>query len=78
MEKARAWLGIGGCFIVWGVVEWTTPSAPPFTGRWSWLASAAYNAGGVHGQAVLYGIIGVLFVIAGLVQWAHHRNPRAR
>ena len=77
-EKATAWLGLGCCFVVLGVLEWIDPSKPPFTGRWSWLTSAAYNAFGVHGQAVLYGAVGAFFVVAGCVQWAHHRKPRAR
>ena len=77
-EKAAAWLGIGGCFIALGVMEWINPSRPPFAGRWSWLTSATYNTFGIHGQAVLYGVIGALLVVAGCVQWARDWTPRAR
>lgn len=77
-EKAMAWLGLGSCFLVASAVEWWTPSQPPFTGRWSWLTTAAYNAFGLHGQAVLYGIVGALCVIAACVYWTRHHQPRGR
>ena len=30
-EKATAWLGLGACVVLLGVMEWTNPSNPPFT-----------------------------------------------
>lgn len=72
-EKATAWLGLGACVVLLGVMEWTNPSNPPFTGRWSWLKAAAHDALGIHGVAILWLAIGVLFVVGGVLQW-----PRAR
>lgn len=72
-EKAQASLGLGACAILLGVVNWTDPPSPPFTGRWSWLQAAAYNAFGIHGPAILWLAIGVLFVIGGGLRWARAR-----
>jgi hypothetical protein len=69
-EKAVAWLGLGACFLVLGIMDWVNPPSPPFTGRWSWLTSWAYGALGAHGPATLYFLIGALFVIAGGLHFA--------
>jgi hypothetical protein len=77
-EKAMASLGIGCCFLLLAMADWFDPSKPPFTGRWGWLKSAAYEAFGLHGAVVLYCVIGAAFVIAGCVKWLQGRTPRIR
>jgi hypothetical protein len=72
-EKAWAWLGLGGCFLMLACVRWVDPQHPPFTGRWSSLQSAVHDAFGVHGMAVAYGVLGAVFVLAGGLQGVRSR-----
>ena len=75
-EKAAASWGLGGCFILLGVMEWLTPPEPPFTGRWGWVKSLAYNVGGAHGPAIFYTAAGALLVVAGCFKWAQYRAQK--
>lgn len=75
-EKVSLWWGIGACFLVLGVMDWLTPPVPPFSGRWSWITSWAYNAVGVHGPAALHVAVAALLAVAGCIHWARHRASR--
>jgi hypothetical protein len=68
-EKAVAWAGFGLCFLVLGAVNWLTPQAPPFSGKWSWLHSALYETFGPRGIPAGMFAAGALFLIAALLTW---------
>jgi hypothetical protein len=72
-ETAYVWWGLGACVITLGISNWLTPPAPPFTGRWSWLAAWAHHAFGTYGPAFMYFGEGALLVMVGFL---YCRNAR--
>lgn len=72
-EKAAAWWGLGACSVVLGLHEWFNPSPAPFTGRWSWIKSIAFDAMGQHGPAYVYMGLGAVLIIVGCLKWSAHR-----
>jgi len=68
-ERAAAFWGLGGVGFALGLVEWINPHAPPFTGRWGWLPSLAYNAIGPKGPAFGWFAIAIVLTLAGALAW---------
>jgi hypothetical protein len=75
-EMAAVWWGLGACFVVLGLQQWFNPSLPPFTGRWSWVDTIAFNAMGQHGPAYMHMGIGAILLIAGCLKWLEHRSQK--
>jgi hypothetical protein len=75
-ELAVAWWGIGACFVVLGLQEWFDPSQAPFSGRWSWVKTIAFDAMGHSGLAILYMSLGAIWVAAGFLKWSAYRGQK--
>ncbi|MDP3250884.1 MAG: hypothetical protein Q8M77_03120 [Hydrogenophaga sp.] len=75
-EMAVTWWGFGACSLVLGLREWFEPSQSPFSGRWSWLNTIAFNAMGQRGPAYLYMGLGAIVVFAGCLKWYEHRTQK--
>lgn len=69
-EIAVAWWGLGACFVVFGLLEWFDPSQAPFSGRWSWIKTLAFNAMGPRGPALLHMSFGAILIAAGTLKWS--------
>lgn len=72
-EMAAVWWGFGACSIVVGLREWFDPSQAPFSGRWSWIKTIAFNAMGNQGPAIVYTGLGAILVAAGCLKWFQYR-----
>ena len=71
------WLACSGTGAIAGVLalmEWQTPSTPPFTGRGRWLRELAYSAFGERGGFALLALMCVALVCFGLVLWQRSRR----
>ena len=75
-EMAATWWVFGVCFVALGLREWLDPAQAPFSGRWSWINTMAFNALGQRGPAYLYMGLGAILVFAGCVKWHEHRAQR--
>ena len=71
------WLGMGAVLALLGLEEWSSPSRPPFKGRWSWLSQTAYDAFGVRGVFVLLMVLSVAALACGLGLWCMERKRRS-
>lgn len=72
-ELAAVWWGLGACFVVLGLQEWFDPSQVPFSGRWSWIKTMAFNAMGPRGPAILHMSLGAILIAAGCLKWSEYR-----
>lgn len=75
-EMAAFWWGFGACSFVLGLHEWFDPSQVPFSGRWSWVKTMAFNALGHRGPAILYMSLGTIMVAAGFLKWSAYRGQK--
>ena len=75
-EMAAVWWGFGACFFMLGLQEWFDPSQVPFSGRWSWVKTMAFNAIGQRGPAILYMSLGTIMVAAGFLKWSAYRGQK--
>lgn len=71
-ESAAAWWGLGACSIALGLQECFDPSQAPFSGRWSWIKTMAFNAMGHYGPAIVYLGLGSILVAAGCLKWSQY------
>lgn len=72
----RFCLGFGGVLALLAFIEWEKPSAPPFTGRWSWLHRALFEALGVRGLFAWWALMAALFLAYGVVLLRRERSAR--
>lgn len=75
-EMAAFWWAFGACAIVFGLQEWFDPSQAPFSGRWRWVKTAAFNAMGHRGPAILNLSLGVILIVAGCLKWFEYRAQK--
>jgi heme exporter protein D len=68
---ARAFLGIALMAAAIAVSEWLSPSARPYTGRWSWVKEALFSALGPAGPALFWVAIAIILVLAAHSVWRH-------
>jgi hypothetical protein len=57
LVKWQVYLGLGGVTAMLAFLEWEQPSKPPFTGRWSWLYQALFEALGTRGLFMWWALI---------------------
>ena len=77
-ERAHLSSGLGFCMFTLGFMEWTSPQAPPFTGKWAWLFSWTYSNFGPHGAVGLYLALGTLLIRMGIVSLLLSRNSQSK
>lgn len=65
-DKALFSAGLAFCMLMFVIMEWSKPSLPPFTGRWSWVYRFAHDTFGTHGVGVMWGIFGVMLSFIAL------------
>jgi hypothetical protein len=76
-ERAVAQWGIGVFALSLALAEWTSPTRPPFTGKWGWLLSWGYSTMGPNGTVYLYlGTASVLFLF-GASSWLKYKRNSA-
>lgn len=68
-DRAVALLAFGGLSLLMAWLKWHQPKAPPFTGRWAWVESWAWQALGPQGLTYLYLLLGAGMVIAGALTY---------
>ncbi len=75
-SEAARWQGLAGVAVlavIYAVVQFVRPSQPPFSGRWSWLNSAAHAVLGHYGVAWLAALVALGFAIAARAEWQRRR-----
>ena len=70
-------LGISLLCAVAFVNEVVNPSRPPFEGRWGWLWSILFSAGGTFGIAVYWALAATITAVVAAVAF-HTSRKRAR
>lgn len=53
------------------VMESMSPTSPPFRGRLSWVAEAAYLIGGPSGLVALWLLVSLTFILMARKFWRH-------
>ncbi len=61
-------LGLSGVLVLLALLEWETPSQPPFTGRWSWLHHAVFEIFGERGLFAWWLVLAGLMLVVGVAQ----------
>jgi hypothetical protein len=74
LELARAWIGLGGFFVLLALYSFCFRPALRGTGRWAWVHKVAFAAFGPHGDIVLYSLVGAAFLFFGIRKY---RSARA-
>jgi hypothetical protein len=62
----QIYFGLGLLSALLAFMEWQAPSTPPFTGRWSWVKGAMFEAFGPGGPFTCYVAIAAVATCAGL------------
>lgn len=75
-EKWQVGLGIAGMCTVMAVTEALSPPVSRPSGKLSFIFGAAYDSIGEYGPALLWGICGVVFLLAALGLRSNHRTGR--
>lgn len=65
-DKGRFWLGLSACFVVLGASAYVSPSLSSQSGRWGWIHQAFFNEFGAAGDVILYSLLAVVALVAGL------------
>ncbi|RQO53501.1 hypothetical protein DBR47_24090 [Paucibacter sp. KBW04] len=68
-ERAAALVSLGGMALLMAWLDWTQPKSPPFTGKWAWLQSWAFESMGPHGPAFLHLLLGGAFLLGAALTW---------
>ena len=67
-DKGNFGIGIGLVGIVLGATQIAYPSSSHPTGRWSFILGPLFNAFGQVGPPMFSIVLGILFIIFGLLQ----------
>ncbi|WP_144408260.1 hypothetical protein [Sulfuricella sp. T08] len=73
--KYQGAAGVAAIAAVSAISQWLSPNLPPFTGRWSWLNIAAYEAFGTYGMAFVTTVASLAFAISAWSLWKQVRRP---
>ncbi|MEN6585741.1 MAG: hypothetical protein ABFE02_06790 [Sulfuricella sp.] len=73
--KYQGAAGVAAIAAVETTAEWLSPNTPPFTGRWSWLHIAIYEALGTYGLAIVTTIASIAFAHSAWSQWKLVHRP---
>lgn len=68
-ERATALAAMGAMALLMAWLNWVQPKTPPFTGKWAWLQSWAFETLGTHGPALLHLLVAVLLLLLGALSW---------
>lgn len=79
VEEGR-WLvrllaGLALLAVGFSIHEWSSPSTPPFRGRWSWLFEGIFALAGSPGFVFLWAMAALALAAAARFVWRH--TPRA-
>jgi hypothetical protein len=73
--KYQGAAGVAAIAAVGATAEWLSPNSPPFTGRWSWLHIAIYEALGRYCMAFVTTMASIAFALSAWSQWKHVHRP---
>jgi hypothetical protein len=68
-EAAIGCWGVAICVALLALVEWKSPTHPPFTGRSAWIYQAATDLMGPRGPAVAWLVFSGLMISIGALTW---------
>ena len=70
----HVWIGFGAVCGLLALLELDRPSAPPFSGRWSWLYQIAFDVLGARGSFFLWLALSVVLLICGFSGWLRSKK----
>jgi hypothetical protein len=73
--KYQGTAGVAAIAAVGATAEWLSPISPPFTGRWSWLHIAIYEALGTYSMAFVTTVVSLACALSAWSQWKQLHRP---
>ena len=66
-DKGNAHIALGGCSLLFGLLDLTKTSVTRPTGRWSVIFGPLFDAFGPSGPAMASVVIGIVLIFFGIV-----------